>query len=375
MKIAASALQLSSTHTEVEYTSQQESLTLWSRGRNRDASPRQRASGQRNGLEARQLARDATRVTLSGVAKQQAAEAAGTGNTVAASSDQLVAEQTTELKDLNLRILKTLFARLSSRQAGGEAAALRQRTAAAASTGTAIPQAGDQGAGNSQGAQDIGVLYQRHEVRHEAESTSFNAQGLVRTTDGQEIAINIELSMSRSFTAASDTTLQVGEVAFKDPLVFNFQGTAAQLTQQTFSFDIDADGTDDQIAFVQPGSGFLALDSDGNGRIDNGGELFGARTGDGFDELAAYDDDHNGWIDENDAVFSRLQIWSKNETGGDQLASLSGQGVGAISLGRVATQFSVKDSSNTLQGQVRTTGLFLFEEGGAGTVQQLDLVA
>jgi hypothetical protein len=35
----------------------------------------------------------------------------------------------------------------------------------------------------------------------------------------------------------------------------------------------------------------------------------------------------------------------------------------------------MKDSSNELQGQVRSTGIFLREQGGAGTLQQLDLVA
>jgi hypothetical protein len=38
----------------------------------------------------------------------------------------------------------------------------------------------------------------------------------------------------------------------------------------------------------------------------NGAELFGARSGDGFAELAALDGDGNGWIDEGDAAW---QAW------------------------------------------------------------------
>jgi hypothetical protein len=41
----------------------------------------------------------------------------------------------------------------------------------------------------------------------------------------------------------------------------------------------------------------------------------------------------------------------------------------------VDTPFSLKNNENELQGQVRATGLFLFENGGVGSMQQLDLVA
>jgi len=219
------------------------------------------------------------------------------------------------------------------------------------------------------------VRYERHEVVHESENTRFAAQGVVVTADGQHIEIGIELNMSRSFTATQDEIIQIGEVALKDPLVINFDGTAAQLTQETFSFDIDADGIDNQIAFVGTGSGFLALDANSDGAVNNGSELFGALSGDGFAELAVHDEDSNGWIDESDTIFSRLRIWVKTPSGEDRLLALGEQGVGALYLGRVETPFSVKDSNSTLQGQVRATGLYLSEEGGAGTMQQVDLVA
>ena len=156
--------------------------------------------------------------------------------------------------------------------------------------------------------------------------------------------------------------------------MINFDGAASQLTQNTFSFDIDADGSNDQLAFVAPGSGFLALDANNDGAINDGRELFGALSGDGFTDLAAFDGDGNGWIDANDTVFSRLRIWTKNTAGEDQLLLLGDEGIGALYLGRISTSFALKDSSNELQGQVRATGIFLREEGGAGTMQQLDLV-
>jgi hypothetical protein len=145
--------------------------------------------------------------------------------------------------------------------------------------------------------------------------------------------------------------------------------------QTQFQFDLNSDGTKEQIAFVAPGSGFLALDKNGDGTINNGSELFGPGTGNGFKDLAAYDSDGNGWIDENDAVFNNLRIWTKDSAGNDQLFTLSQKGVGALYLGNVATPFSVKDEQNALLGQVRSTGIFLQENGTVGTLQQVDLVA
>ena len=161
----------------------------------------------------------------------------------------------------------------------------------------------------------------------------------------------------------------------KDPLVLNFNGNAAELTTTRFSFDIDSDGQQDQIAFTGPNSGFLALDRNNDGVINNGSELFGPTTGQGFAELAAYDQDGNQWIDENDSIYNKLRIWSKDAQGQDQLIALGQRGVGAIYLGQVTSPFALKDSDNNLLGQIRSSGVFLQENGVAGTVQQIDLKA
>ena len=160
-----------------------------------------------------------------------------------------------------------------------------------------------------------------------------------------------------------------------DPLVLNFAGTAAQLTDQRFAFDLDADGSAEQINFAGPGSGFLVFDRNANGKVDNGRELFGPTSGDGFQELAALDGDGNGWIDENDAAYGQLQVWSRDAAGNEGLQSLAEAGVGAIALARIATPFSVKTEANELLGQIRSSGIFLQEDGTAGTIQQIDLTA
>lgn len=238
----------------------------------------------------------------------------------------------------------------------------------------------------AQATAGFGLEYERHETHYEAEQTEFSAQGVVQTADGKEITFNLQLNMSSEHIEQTDLSVRLGDAArqTKDPLVINFSGNAAQLTSTKFSFDLNADGNAEQISFVAPGSGFLALDKNQDGMINNGSELFGPASGNGFSDLAAYDQDGNRWIDESDAVFNQLKVWSKDAQGNDQLSSLKEAGVGAIYLGNVATEFSLlssgavagsKDANNSLDGKIRASGVYLSEDGAAGSVQQVDLAA
>lgn len=208
---------------------------------------------------------------------------------------------------------------------------------------------------------------------YEEEETSFSTVGTVRTSDGREINFNVELSMSRSFESYFREDLQLANFSLCDPLVINMDTDAAELSDQTFYFDIDADGEEDEISMLNGGSGYLALDKNGDGIINDGSELFGTGSGDGFKDLAQYDEDGNGWIDENDAVFSKLKIWCKDASGKDVLYRLAEKGVGAICLQKADTDFSLKDSSGNLKGAVRSTGIFLYENGNVGTLQHVDV--
>lgn len=81
------------------------------------------------------------------------------------------------------------------------------------------------------------------------------------------------------------------------------------------------------------------------------------------------------WIDENDRIYSKLRIWTKDAEGNDNLNTLQEKEVGAIYLDSIDSEFSLKDNSNQLNGQVARTGLYLSEKEEVGTVQQLDIVA
>lgn len=217
-----------------------------------------------------------------------------------------------------------------------------------------------------------GLAYDLHQYHFEQEQVAFASSGVVKTADGREIDFTIAFAASRTYSASTDISIRAGD-ALCDPLTINFSVPTASLAQQKYAFDLDADGDKEQISFVGQGSGFLALDKNGDGKVNDGSELFGPQSGNGFADLAAYDADGNNWIDENDPIYARLSIWTKDENGNDRLLALGQQGVGAIYLGNVDTAFAMKDGANHLQGQLRQSGVFLKENGEVGTIQQIDL--
>jgi hypothetical protein len=180
------------------------------------------------------------------------------------------------------------------------------------------------------------------------------------------------MKMEREYFTQTNISIREGD-ALTDPLVINFGGSAADLTDVKFSFDLNADGTNEEISFVTHGSGILVFDKNQDGVANDGSELFGPTTGQGFVELAVHDADNNAWIDEADAIYNALRVWTKDSSGADTLLTLKEANVGAIYLGSVDTQFDVKDSQNALQGRIQESGVYLTEEGEARTIQQLDI--
>ncbi len=204
----------------------------------------------------------------------------------------------------------------------------------------------------------------------EAQSLSYQVNAFIQA-DGKEIELSLDVNLASSFI--NKTSIEVSINSFlKDPLVISLDGTMPTLSSKTFSFDIDSDGINDQISLLNNGNSFLAFDKNKNGKVDDGSELFGTKSGDGFKDLSRYDDDENGWIDENDLIFDKLRIWQKTDTK-DKLIGLGEVGIGAIFLGNTATPFSLKSNSNELLGEIRKSGFVLFENAKAGIASQIDL--
>ena len=210
----------------------------------------------------------------------------------------------------------------------------------------------------------------------ETEELSFKTTGKVITADGREIDFDLSFQASRSFEEYYSKDRLPDLSVLRDPLVINLDSPVANVSDQKFCFDIDSDGITDRISMPGKGSGFLALDRNNDGIINDGSELFGTKSGDGFKDLAAYDSDGNGWIDEADPVFKDLKIYSMNEDGTASVYGVAEKGVGAIYLGSVQTDYSLKNAfNNSLNAQIRRTGMFLYENGLSGTVQHLDVAS
>lgn len=215
----------------------------------------------------------------------------------------------------------------------------------------------------------VGDRVEIEAIYMEAQELNFQTKAYIQA-DGREMELSLDVSLSRSFV--SKTSLSMSAYAVQDPLIISLGSSMPTLSTDKFAFDIDSDGESEQISKLGLNSAFLALDKNSNSFIDNGSELFGTKNGDGFADLSIYDDDKNGWIDENDSIFDKLRIWQKTDRE-DKLLALGEVGIGAIFLGSAQTPFSLKSSMNDTLGEMRKSGMVLFENGRAGVISQIDL--
>nr|WP_313408409.1 hypothetical protein [Pseudomonas sp.] len=155
-----------------------------------------------------------------------------------------------------------------------------------------------------------------------------------------------------------------------DPLVLDLAGNGFSTSglNRPVRFDMDADGRIDSISAPTGDDALLALDRNGNGRIDDGRELFGDQHGatNGFAELARFDDNGDGRIDAADAVFDKLRLLRFDGAGRQQSQPLSAAGVSAIDL-------RVRDVSIALGAydQIAQLGRFEFTDGRSGQAADL----
>jgi hypothetical protein len=151
-------------------------------------------------------------------------------------------------------------------------------------------------------------------------------------------------------------------------------------TSESILFDHDGNGIKTASGWVKGDDGFLVLDKNGNGQIDNGSELFGVDTvlsngqkaADGFQALADLDSNGDGQINAGDSAFLSLKVWRDIDQDGisqaDELFSLADFGITSISLSQTAQNQNL-GNGNQLLGAAGVT----FLDGSTTTVASLAL--
>src|SRR5688572_31987946 len=132
------------------------------------------------------------------------------------------------------------------------------------------------------------------------------------------------------------------------PIILDLGNDTYRLTSLSdgVRFDLRSDGQPRQMAWTRLGveNAFLALDRDGNGRIENGAELFGNYTplqagglaSHGFEALSELDDNGDSILDARDGAWPALLLWvDRNHDGAstaDELQPVASSVVTALEL-------------------------------------------
>jgi len=142
------------------------------------------------------------------------------------------------------------------------------------------------------------------------------------------------------------TTQQVQALNFNTPLVLDLSGNGIQTLGLGAGVDFDVADTGSQrnTGWIGSGNGFLVMDRNGDGTINNGSELFGSGTtlangqkaSTGYQALAELDTNHDGVINSQDADFSKLDVWVDSNADGvseaGELHTLGSLGITQLNL-------------------------------------------
>ncbi|MDP1573224.1 MAG: calcium-binding protein, partial [Pseudomonadota bacterium] len=152
------------------------------------------------------------------------------------------------------------------------------------------------------------------------------------------------------------------------PIILDLDGDGVETTAATAGayFDHAGDGFAERSGWVGGGDGLLVWDRNGNGAIDDGGELFGSETrltagpnagskaANGFAALKELDGNGDGRVDALDAAFADLRVWKDADGDGlsqaGELFTLSEAGV--QSLATAYTQSSTVDAHGNAHKQI-----------------------
>lgn len=206
-------------------------------------------------------------------------------------------------------------------------------------------------------------ITEQWEFGYQAVQASFSGQ--LQLDDGSNISFAFDFSMAVSWARYSYI-----EQPVQDPLVVSLNGSPVQLSDDSTLFDLNSNGNKVNLPQLAAQQYYLAADRNNDKLINNGTELFGPQSGQGFAELAKFDDNNNGFIDPSDDIWQYLYLWRPKQ----QLLSVDEAKLGAFSLSSVATPMPLLDKQQQKSGEVQRSGLAFTNDAKPVLVQQIDLV-
>lgn len=190
--------------------------------------------------------------------------------------------------------------------------------------------------------------------------------GIVGGILGEEIYDTFIDGLDDEYTSASNAQPP------RDPLVIDLGGLGIELTtlEEGVHFDLDKNGFAEKTAWIGKEEGFLVLDRNGDGEINDGGELFGDQVElenglisvSGFQALAELDENRDGKIDNSDLMWSQLRVWIDKDHDGvskGELKTLEELGIISISL-NVSKEVNVDSVTGTMEAEY---AMVTFQDG------------
>jgi hypothetical protein len=211
-------------------------------------------------------------------------------------------------------------------------------------------------------------------------------QGLTTAQIGAMSSTQIYAFSSPQVQSFSRAQAEVYLIA-KTPLVLDLNGDGIQTISAAngVMFDIDNNGQSEKVGWTSAADGLLVRDINGDGLINDGGELFGegtvladgSKAKDGYEALRALDTNLDGLIDDKDAKFAELMVWkdanSDGKTDKGELTSLASLNIHSLSLNAKQSHeinngnlIGLMGSYTTTDGATHTMGDVWFSVDNSG---------
>ena len=160
----------------------------------------------------------------------------------------------------------------------------------------------------------------------------------------------------------------VGNYAQHDPIVLDLNGdgvTTTNVQENYVNFDLNVNGFAERTGWIDGNDGFLVRDINGNGKIDDGTEMFGDKTllkngktaSNGYIALKELDGNGDGKIDSKDTAYNELKIWKDSNSNGvtdnGELFTLAELGIESIN-----TNYTYKNTKDENTNTVYGTGTY-----------------